>query len=183
MRLLLDCPALLSTQLNVLVRLSRDFQIRILVPMVTIAEDMKRVREALMDAARKLDCQAIPPLGAMIETPAAALCATEVSVFSDFLSIGTNDLTQYVMAAERETSVVTRYYQDDHPAVLRLVRQICEAVSGENLEVCGESAGNPKVVSMLVEMGIRQLSVFPLRVPAIKEIIRSLGRTRDSLAK
>ena len=182
-RLLLDCPALLSTQLNALVRLSRDFQIRILVPMVTIAEDMKRVREALMDAARKLDCQAIPPLGAMIETPAAALCATEVSVFSDFLSIGTNDLTQYVMAAERETSVVTRYYQDDHPAVLRLVRQICEAVSGENLEVCGESAGNPKVVSMLVEMGIRQLSVFPLRVPAIKEIIRSLGRTRDSLAK
>jgi phosphoenolpyruvate-protein phosphotransferase len=172
-RLLLDCPALLSSQLNALVRLSRDFQIRILVPMVTIAEDMKTVRVALVDAARKLDCEAIPPLGAMIETPAAALCAAEISEWSDFLSIGTNDLTQYVMAAERDTSVVSRYYRDDHPAVLRLIRQTCEAVSRENVEVCGELAGNPKMIPILLQMGIRQFSVFALRVPAIKEIVRS----------
>ena len=99
------------------------------------------------------------------------------------MSIGTNDLTQYVMAAERESNYMSRYYVDDHPAVLWLIRQVCEAVSGHDVEICGELAGNPKAIPILLEMGIRKLSVFALRVPAIKEIIRSLradgGRKAD----
>lgn len=173
-RLLLDYPALLSSQLKALLSLSPDFPIRILVPMVTLAEDMKAVRLALKDAAQQFNCKAIPALGAIIETPAAAIRAAQIAEFSDFLSIGTNDLTQYVMAAERESNYMSRYYLDDHPAVLWLIRQVCEAVSGHDVEICGELAGNPKAIPILLEMGIRKLSVFALRVPAIKEIIRSL---------
>jgi phosphoenolpyruvate-protein kinase (PTS system EI component) len=173
-RLLLANPLLLSSQLRALLRLSHDFSLRILVPFVTIAEDMKRVQLALEEAAQQLNSKALPPLGAMIETPAAALCASSISEVADFLSIGTNDLTQYVMAAERETNYMSHYYVDDHPAVLSLIRHVCKAVSTQDVEICGELAGNPHALPILLEMGIRQLSVVPLRVPAIKEIIRSL---------
>jgi hypothetical protein len=93
------------------------------VPMVTLAQEMKRLRELLMAATAEVGVERLPPLGAMIETPAAALCVVEIMTYADFLSIGTNDLTQYTMAAGREDPLVSDYFRDDHPAVLRLVRR------------------------------------------------------------
>ena len=118
----------------------------------------------------------------MIETPAAALCAVEIGEYADFFSLGTNDLTQYVMAAGRQEEFLSHYYIEDHPAVLRLMRQVCEAVPRHEIEVCGELAGNPKVIPLFLEMGIRHLSVLPLRIPATKEIIRTLRVAEDGSA-
>lgn len=118
-RLLLDYPDLLQLQLRVILRLSHEHDLQILVPMVTVAEDMKQLRDALASAAAVIGVEEIPQLGAMVETPAAALCVTEVAQFADFLNIGSNDLTQYTMAADRENPLVYRYFKDDHPAVIR----------------------------------------------------------------
>jgi len=116
-RLLLAYPELLMPQLRALLRLSQDYSVRILVPMVTLAEEMVQIRQAMEEAARDLAVDSVPLLGAMIETPAAAICAAEIACYADFLSIGTNDLTQYTMAAGRENPLDAKYFIDDHPTV------------------------------------------------------------------
>lgn len=173
-RFLLNHRQLLVSQLKVLVRLSLEYPVRILVPVVTFIEEMKSVREALSEVAQQLERQEMPPLGAMIETPAAALCAAELAEFSDFFSIGSNDLTQYVLAADRDSNFIPHYYRDDHPAVLRLIDQVCRLAHGRDVGICGELAGNPKAIPLLIKMGIREFSVLPLRIPLVKEIIRRL---------
>jgi len=171
-RLLLDYPNLLLSQLKALMKLSQERSVQILVPMVTLPEDMKQVRQALYEAASQTGIKDVPKLGAMIETPAAALCAAEISQFADFFSIGTNDLTQYVMAAGREEEFMCRYYIDDHPAVFRLIRHVCDTLPDYEIAVCGELAGNLEAIQTLLQIGIQNLSVLPLRVPAVKKIIR-----------
>jgi phosphoenolpyruvate-protein phosphotransferase (PTS system enzyme I) len=182
-RLLLEYPKLLSSQLRALLTVSQEHPLRILVPMVTLAEDMKRIRTAVATAARQLKIKNIPPVGAMIETPAAALCAVEIGEYADFFSLGTNDLAQYVMAAGRQEEFLSHYYIEDHPAVLRLMRQVCNAAPHHEIEVCGELAGNPRVIPLFLQMGIRHLSVLPLRIPATKEIIRTLRLPDDGASK
>lgn len=172
-RLLLDYRELMSSQINALLKLSGEFSLRIIVPMVTLAEDMKQVREMTEILAKQLGINKIPPLGAMIETPAAALCAAEIAQYAEFFSIGTNDLTQYVMAAGREEEFMSQYYIQNHPAVLELMRQVCQAVPDYEIEICGELAGNPNAIPGLLKMGIKHLSVFPLCIPVIKEVIRN----------
>jgi len=173
-RLLLDYRELMSPQINVLLKLSLKFSLRILIPMVTLAEDMRQVREIIETTAKQLGINKIPPVGAMIETPAAALCAAEIARYADFFSIGTNDLTQYVMAAGREEEFLSHYYIQNHPAVLKLMHQVCEAIPDYEIEVCGELAGYPEAIPVLLEMGIKHLSVLPLRIPIIKERIRNV---------
>lgn len=172
-RLLIDYPELLSSQLQAILVLSQEHPLRVLVPMVTIDEDMRRVREAAERAAEELGIETIPPLGAMIETPAAALCIAELSEFADFFSIGTNDLTQYTMAAGREEESLSDYYVDDHPAIIRLIQHVCSVIKHKEVSVCGELAGNPEAIPLLLRAGIRMLSVVPLRIPAVKERVRS----------
>jgi phosphotransferase system enzyme I (PtsI) len=108
----------------------------------------------------------------MIETPAAALCASELLEHSDFLSVGTNDLTQYTMAAGREDPRVDEYFVDDHPAVLRLLRLIAAEADGAPLSVCGELAGRPEAIEALLRAGYRSLSVAPSLVAAAKHAVR-----------
>jgi len=173
-RILLAYPELLETQLRALARLSREQDIRILVPMVTLAQEMPRVRGLLAGATAAVGVERPPPLGAMIETPAAALCVAEILQYADFLSIGTNDLTQYTMAAGREDPLVSDYFRDDHPAVLRLLRLVSDAVGDIPLTLCGELAGRVDVLPFLLGVGIRSLSVAPPLVPTVKGAVRKI---------
>jgi phosphoenolpyruvate-protein phosphotransferase len=173
-RLLLSFEELLDTQLRVLLRLSQRYDIRILAPMVTVTDDMALLRDYVEKTADELGCS-VPPLGAMIETPAAALCAKDISRYADFFSFGTNDLTQYTMAAGRENSYVANYFVESHPAVLRLMQLAIEAAIDLPFEVCGELASSIESLPKILKTGIRQLSVAPLAVPVVKEGIRRLS--------
>ena len=177
-RLLLRYPDLLETQLEAILEFSREFPLRIMVPMITTEQDMSQVRQHALSIASRLGMAELPPLGAMIETPASALTVPDIVRHADFLSIGTNDLTQYTMAAGRENPLVHDYYREDHPAVLRLMRMVFSEAGGVPVSICGEVAGDPSMTATLIEMGARQLSVAPPLVPLIKDAIRKTGRKR-----
>jgi phosphoenolpyruvate-protein kinase (PTS system EI component) len=174
-RFLLQYPDLLDTQLRALWQFSREYDVRVLVPMVTLAEDIVRVRSRFAAVANEANRQELPPLGAMIETPAAALCVEDIKAHADFLSIGTNDLTQYTMAAGRENPLVNDYFLENHPAVLRLVRTIVEEAGSVPVAVCGELARRLDAIPILLKLGIHTLSVAPPLVPGVKEAIRQIA--------
>jgi phosphotransferase system enzyme I (PtsI) len=171
-RLLLEYPELATSQLRVMLRLSTEYNIKILVPMVTLPEEMQRLRNLLADTATDLGIDKSPPLGAMIETPAAALCSMEIAEQADFVSIGTNDLTQYTMVAGRENPLVSDYFIDDHPAILKMLRILMQDIGETPVAVCGELAGSVDAIPMLLEIGVRVLSVAPSLIPKVKEAVR-----------
>jgi phosphoenolpyruvate-protein phosphotransferase (PTS system enzyme I) len=173
-RLLLDYPQLARTQLKSLLRLSQTQDIRILVPMVTFERDMQQMRELLVAVANEMGMEKLPPLGAMIETPAAALTVGQIARHADFLSVGTNDLTQYTLVAGRDNATVSDYYKDTHPSVLRLLSIIIAEGSGKPITICGEMAGREDVIPTLLEIGFHALSISPPLIPTTKELIRSI---------
>lgn len=173
-RFLLEYPELLYTQFNALVKVANDFNIRILVPMITFSHEMKIVREIFNEISEINGLRNKIPLGAMIETPAAALCIEDIVPLVDFVSIGTNDLTQYVMAAGRENQSVINYFRDDHKAILKLIDIIINGAGDMPLSLCGELASNCNVVHEIVRKGIKSLSVAPIFIPEIKECIRKI---------
>lgn len=173
-RMLLEYPDLLRTQIHAILRLSQRFHLHILAPMITFAEEMQQIRQILTTTAHHAGIEEIPPFGTMIETPAAALSVDELRPFSDFFSIGTNDLTQYTMAAGRENPLVTNYFRDDHPAVLKLVKMVSDQVPHTQLSLCGELAGDPDMTERLLRIGIRTLSVSAPLIPVIKATIRAI---------
>jgi phosphoenolpyruvate-protein phosphotransferase len=173
-RLLLAHPELVRRQLKALLQLSAEMEIKILVPLVTLTGDMQAIRALFDELVASQSIATPPPLGAMIETPAAALRLEDFCPFSDFFSIGSNDLTQYTLAAARENPEVNEYYRDSHPAVLRLVRMVVEAAGSKEVTLCGELAGREDVIPQLVAMGLRSLSVGPIQIPFVKQQIRSL---------
>jgi phosphotransferase system enzyme I (PtsI) len=178
-RVLLENPELLKVQLRALLRLSQVRDIQIMVPMVTIPEDMEAVRQALEATASELGITKIPRLLAMVETPAAALCVPEILRFADALSIGTNDLTQYTMVAGRENPQVQRYFQDTHPAVMRLIQLTVNEAGDAQVGVCGELAGQLDAIPTLLKAGVQFLSVAPPLIPAVKEAVRHPYRHRN----
>jgi phosphoenolpyruvate-protein kinase (PTS system EI component) len=171
-RILLDFPNLLNTQLRALLRLSMERNVHIMIPMVTLASEVGRMRTLLRSAAKEVGTALIPPLGTMIETPAAALCARDLARHSDFFSMGTNDLTQYTMAAGRENASVADYFIDDHRSVRRLLEICAQDASGVPLSICGELAAREELVPYLVGLGFRTLSVPPAAIPTIKRAVR-----------
>jgi phosphotransferase system enzyme I (PtsI) len=173
-RLLLHYPDLLDTQLEALLEFSQDHDVRILIPMVTVADDVVAVRKRLTHVAEQVKHKTLPPLGAMVETPAAALSVGELANHADFLSIGTNDLTQYTMAAGRENPLVNDYFIEDHPAVMRLVGMVAQEAGTTPVGICGELARQIAAVPRLLQLGIRTLSVAPPLVPDVKEAIREI---------
>jgi phosphoenolpyruvate-protein phosphotransferase len=174
-RFLQEYPELLQTQLDALIQLSSDFDLHILVPMVTLPRDIQDVKERLTDTAARTGTSPVPKLGAMIETPAAALAAPSLVQHADFLSFGTNDLTQYTFAADRENAAVDAYFDDTHDVIFRLLRAVHDDVPHTPLSVCGELAGRPGWTSKILGCGITSLSVAPPSIPAIKEAIRQCG--------
>jgi phosphoenolpyruvate-protein phosphotransferase len=178
-RLLLAYPQLARIQIKTLLRLSRNQDIRILVPMVTLESDMQQLRELLVTVAREMAIEKLPPLGAMIETPAAALTVGQIAKHADFLSVGTNDLTQYTMAAGRDNAAVSDYYEEDHASMLRLLGIIIDEAGGKPVSICGELAGREEVIPTLLKIGFRSLSISPPLIPTTKQLIRTID-TRGS---
>ena len=181
-RLSLSHRGLLDAQLEAMLRAARHGPLQILLPLVTDALELRKTRAAMRRVARRLvrDGVAIadplPPIGAMIETPAAALSAARLCRDADFLSIGTNDLTMYTLAVDRGDEHVAALYNPLHPAVLELMRLTVAAAAraGKPLSLCGEIAGEPRLAPLLVGMGFTNLSMTPASLPAVKRRIRAI---------
>jgi len=147
-------------------------------PMVSVTEELEEARSIIDDESEKLRLGGIQlsqdvEIGVMIEVPSAALLADELAEHADFFSIGTNDLIQYTMAADRMNDDVAHLYQPLNPAVLRLVQMVAEAAGRHGLwtGVCGEMGGNLNAVPVLLELGVRELSVAAPQIPAVRELI------------
>ncbi len=170
-RFLLEFPELLYTQFNALIKLSEVYpNLRILIPMVTFSQEMAMIREIFNDL---LSTSGRPiALGAMIETPAAALCVEDFLPYVDFLSIGTNDLTQYTLAVGRENSSVTQYFLEDHPAIFKMIKMVVESAGDVPVTLCGELAARLESVPAILDSGVKSLSVAPSLIPEVKRTIR-----------
>jgi phosphotransferase system enzyme I (PtsI) len=181
LRLLLERPAILAHQLEAILRASSMKNLRIMLPMVTSVEEMIPFREILDEVRARLRAEGVLfdehiRIGAMIETPAAAVTADALATVFDFFSLGTNDLAQYTLAVDRSDDAMARYYDDLHPAVLRLIRATALAAerAGIPVTICGELAANPLATEILIGIGIRRFSVQPLALGALKMRIRSV---------
>lgn len=172
-RVLLKYPDLLEAQLRALLEVSRQFPIGILIPMVTTESDVTEIASLFHKLADDMGIRELPRLGAMIETPAAALSIPTLVRHLDFLSIGSNDLTQYTLAAGRENPLVGDYFIDDHPAVLRLIDMVLKESGGIPVSICGELAGRIHAIPRLIETGLRTLSVSAALVPDVKSAVRA----------
>jgi phosphotransferase system enzyme I (PtsI) len=180
-RVCLDRPDMFLTQLKAILRASTRKNVRIMFPMVSKLSEVRKAKEYLQQAREELRAKGIPfdqkiRLGVMIEVPSAALMAEEIAAEVDFLSIGTNDLIQYLLAVDRDNTLVASIYQQFNPAVLRMIKMIVDAGHRRNIWVglCGEMAGDPLATVLLVGLGLDELSVVPSILPEIKKIIRSI---------
>jgi len=152
---------------------SQQFRIGVLIPMVTTERDVIEIAARLQALADDMGIRELPRLGAMIETPAAALSIPTLKQYVDFFSIGSNDLTQYTMAAGRESSTVTEYFMDDHPTILRLIELVVRESGDTPVSLCGELAGRIEVLPSVLRTGIRSLNVAASLVPDVKNTIRN----------
>ena len=169
-------PDLMRTQLRAALRVVPFGKVRLLIPMVTDAAEIRAVRNIVDDVTRELRRPGRIELGAMIETPAAALMAAELAREIDFLSIGSNDLTQYTLAMDRGHPELARRTDALHPAVLKLVAAAANAgvAAGKLVAICGGVAADSQAVPILLGLGLRELSVVPAAIPGIKRQIRGL---------
>jgi phosphotransferase system enzyme I (PtsI) len=178
-RLLLEHPQIMKAQLRAFLRISAEHPISILVPVVSGLEEVRATRAAIREVELELAAEGKAfdpetPLGAMIEVPAAALIARSLAREVDFFSLGTNDLVQYMLAADREDEHITRYYQPLHPGVLALIASVVEAAgaAGRPVAICGDMAGEPLYTELLLGLGLRELSVGPGAMLEVKDRIR-----------
>ena len=177
-RLCLKEPALFRPQLRAILRASAHGKVRLMIPMLSNMQETRQVLEMIDELKVELDGQQVKfdgnlPVGAMIEVPAAAICADIFAEQLDFLSIGTNDLIQYTMAIDRVNDEVSYLYEPLHPAVLRLIRITLEAGARAKIPVamCGEMAGDSKFTQLLLGLGLREFSVHPAYLLEVKKII------------
>jgi len=175
LRLGLDRPALLRDQLVALCTVARAAPVDVMFPMVSTVSELLAARALLVDAAGPEGPPAGLRIGMMVEVPAAALKIESFLPHLDFVSIGTNDLTQYTLAAERGNPAVAALSDPLDPAVLQLVDRVCQAARGRvEVAVCGESASDDVAVPLLLGLGVRELSVGPHDVPRVKARVREL---------
>lgn len=185
-RVLLDRPDIFQAQLRALLRASARKNVRIMFPMICTIEEVHRAKEMVHQAQHDLKAAGVPfdpkmKIGVMIEVPSAALMAEQIAEEVDFLSIGTNDLTQYMMAVDRGNDSVAALYQPFNPAVVRTIHYVVDAAHRKHkwVGICGEMAGDPVATVLFVGLGVDELSVIPPVLPEIKKIIRSI-RQRDA---
>jgi multiphosphoryl transfer protein len=169
-------PDLLRVQLRAILRVQPAGQCRVLLPMITDTAEIRAVRRMIDEVRRELRLTGSIAVGAMIETPAAALLAERVANEVEFLSIGTNDLTQYTLAMDRGHSELAHRIDGLHPAVLRLIATTVAAAEKHSrfVAVCGGLASEPAAVPVLLGLGVHELSVVPTLVPQLKSLIRTL---------
>ena len=180
LRLSLARPELLHVQLRAALQAAAHAPLSIMFPMVSEAGELREALRLLGEARDSLAADGLGAgeveVGAMVEVPAAALTAAALASQVQFLSVGTNDLVQYTMAAERGNAGVARLSDPVHPAVLRLIAAVTEAASRHacRVAVCGEAGSDPAAIPLLVGLGVNELSVAPRRVPLVKEAVRAI---------
>jgi phosphotransferase system enzyme I (PtsP) len=189
-RVTLSHPEIFITQLKAMLRANAELgNLKILIPMVSTLEEMVETRALLESACRILTEEAlpfaVPPVGVMIEVPAAIYQIGKLARHADFFSIGTNDLTQYLLAVDRGNARVASLYDHLNPAVIRAVTDAVEHSHGHGkpISICGEMAGDPAGAILLIGMGVDGLSMSVASVPGVKQVIRSFssGQTRALL--
>ena len=175
-RVSLERKELFNTQLRALLRAGVKGNLKVMFPMIASAWEIDEIKDCVKKAADELEKEGIgyriPPLGIMVETPAAAVCAEELAEKVDFFSIGTNDLTQYTLALDREALDLDRYFKPHHEAVFRLIGMTSEGGHKHGIEtgVCGQLASDPEAVKRLIESGVDELSVAIHKVKATKAL-------------
>ena len=180
-RICLQNLALFKTQIRAILRASAAGQVMIMFPMISSIRELRECRMILTDVMEDLEEQQIAfdrkvRIGTMIEVPSAAIMADVLAKEVDFFSIGTNDLIQYTLAADRTNENVAELYNAGDPAVLRLIQRVVEAAAANHVDVnvCGEMSGEPMYALLLAGMGLRQLSATPHSIPEIKRVIRQI---------
>ncbi len=190
-RMSLRRPDIFRTQLRAILRVAALGSLRILIPMVSLAQEMRAVRTLAQTCLEELRKEGIvvadqlPPIGAMIEVPAAAFGIRGLLKEVDFLAVGTNDLAQYVLAADRNNGELANLYDPRHPALLRLVALVIGVAkrAAKPVSVCGEIAGDPSCAALLLALGVTDFSMSPSRLPAMREQLARLDvHTLRSLA-
>lgn len=181
-RLLLQHPEILTPQLRAVLRLSATHPVAVLFPMIGGVDEILAAKARLMAVQAQLRAEHVafnPELriGAMIETPSAVLTARHIAQEVDFLSIGTNDLTQYLLASDRGSHAMANYYEPLHPAVMLSIKAVVDAAAaeGKDVSVCGEMAGNPAYTELLLGLGVRALSVAPVELLEVKRVVRAVA--------
>jgi len=179
-RFCVDEQEIFKTQLRAIFRANVNKNIQILIPMVSCLREINETKKIIEKVKKELKSQGQifypeTKIGIMIEIPAAAIMSDVFAKEVDFLSFGTNDLTQYTLAVDRTNQKIARLFNDMHPAVLRLMQTTIKNAKslGKEISICGELAGNPEAISILLGMGLRKLSMSPFLIPKIKKIIRS----------
>ncbi|MFJ2322549.1 phosphoenolpyruvate--protein phosphotransferase [Pseudomonas sp. NPDC087817] len=178
-RLAQDRPEILDQQLRALLQVSPLQRCRILLPMVTEVDELLHIRQRVEALCLELGISQRPEIGVMIEVPAAALQAEQLAEHADFLSIGTNDLSQYTLAMDRDHAGLAARVDALHPALLRLIAMTCEgaAVHKRWVGVCGALASDPLATPVLIGLGVTELSVSPVQIGEIKDRVRQLHET------
>jgi phosphotransferase system enzyme I (PtsI) len=180
-RLTLARPVIFRTQLRGMLRASAHGDVWLMAPLVSRIEELRQFRQLVEELSAELRAEgrtvaADVKIGIMIEVPAATLIADALAREADFFAIGTNDLIQYSLAVDRNNRHVSELYQPLHPALLRMIHLTVRAASNAGIPVslCGEMAGDPKFLPLLIGLGLRRLSLNPRSVPALRELVREL---------
>jgi phosphoenolpyruvate-protein phosphotransferase (PTS system enzyme I) len=179
-RMCLDVPELFKPQLRAILRAASHGNLRIMFPMVVDNVELRAAKEILAECREELENEGTKfgevEVGVMVETPAAAIRAADIAPEVSFFSIGTNDLVQYTLAADRGNERLRRLQSADHPAVLDLIGQTCQAAreAGVWVGMCGEAAGEPALIPKLIELGVTELSMSAPSIPKAKKIVSEL---------
>lgn len=189
-RYCLEMPAFFQTQLRAICRASALGRVKLMFPMIATVDEVRRARALLADAQQQLAAAGVPydpqmEVGVMIEVPSAVTVADQLATLVDFFSIGTNDLTQYLLAADRGNARVAGLVDALQPAVLRAIAQTAAAAQAAGIRVamCGELAGRPEATALLVGLGLDELSMSAPAIPAVKAAVRGLdAREAQALA-
>ena len=176
-RICLNRPEIFKTQLRALLRASMFGNISIMVPMIASVWEVKKVKEIMEEVKTELSTEGLPykevEFGVMIETPAAVMIADDLAKEVDFFSIGTNDLTQYTLAIDRQNAKLDRFYDSHHPAVLKMIQMVIDSAHEEGIwaGICGELGADLTLTETFVKMGIDELSVSPAMVLPVRNKI------------
>ena len=184
-----ECQDVFRTQLRSLLRAGATGDLKIMLPMISCVEEVVEVKKIIEDLKDELSNENLPfnpdiEVGIMIETPAAALMAEHFAKIVDFFSIGTNDLIQYTLAVDRDNERVSYLYEPTNPAILNLIKIVVDAAKKNRIwvSVCGQMAGSPQYIPLLLGMGVHELSMVPMSLGSVRRIIRKLKMHEAEIA-